>query len=559
MTGAEIIIKALEQEGVDTVFGYPGGSILPLYHELYVSKIRHILTRHEQGAIHAADGYARVSGKPGVVFATSGPGATNLVTGITNAYMDSVPIVAITGQVSVNIIGRDSFQEADITGITLPITKHNYLVKDVRDLAETIHEAFYIATTGRPGPVVIDVPKDVTTVEAPFGKYPPKLRLSGYRVKVNGHARQIAQAAAALKAAERPLIFAGGGVIISGAHEELKELAERLEAPVIISMMGKGAFPEDHPLFFGMVGMHGTAAANYAVCECDLLVGIGVRFDDRVTGKVEDFAPQAKIIHIDIDAAEIGKNVPVDIPIVGDAREVLAELLQKLPEKAGHAAWLARLKAWQEQYPLAYNRDCGLKPQYVIEELYRLTGGEAIIATDVGQHQMWAVQYFPLRRPRSFVSSGGLGTMGFGVPAAMGAQVARPEALVIAITGDGSLQMNSQELATIRYYDLPVKIILLNNGYLGMVRQWQELFFARRYSYSDLAPSNPDFVKLADAYGIPALRVTERQEVAGALQQALDHKGPYLVDIWVDREENVYPMVPPGGTLNKMVLGGTKA
>lgn len=528
--------------------------MLPLYHELYTANIRHILTRHEQGAVHAADGYARVSGKPGVCIVTSGPGATNLITGITNAFMDSIPLVLLTGQVGVNLIGRDAFQEADITGITMPITKYNFLVKDVEELATTIHEAFYIASTGRPGPVLVDIPKDVTTQTAVFNGYPPKSTLRGYRVYQNPHPLQVIQAVKAISKAERPLLFAGGGVISSGAHEELRLLAESQDIPVIISMMGKGAFPEDHPLFVGMVGMHGTVPANYAVCECDLLIGVGVRFDDRVTGKIEDFAPRAKIIHIDIDPAEIGKNVPAHIPLVADARLALQALLSELPRPQKHPAWRERIRRWQEEYPLRYNKDCGLKPQYVIEELYRLTQGEAIISTDVGQHQMWAVQYYPVRRPRTFLSSCGLGAMGFGVPAAMGAQIAKPEATVIAITGDGSFQMNSQELATISYYKLPVKIVLLDNGYLGMVRQWQEFFFERRYSYSDLAAGNPDFVKLADAYGIPALRVTERSQVTKALEKALSHNGPFLVDVKIDREENVLPMVPPGGTLSQMVV-----
>lgn len=556
MTGSQIIIKALQAEGVDTVFGYPGGAVLPLYHELYGANIRHILTRHEQGAVHAADGYARASGKPGVCIATSGPGATNLITGITNAFMDSVPLVVLTGQVGVSMIGRDSFQEADITGITMPITKHNFLVKDVNELAEVIHEAFHIATTGRPGPVVVDIPKDVTTHTASWNRYPPQLTLRGYRVCLEPHPLQVLQAAKAISKAERPLLFVGGGVITSGAHEELKALAQQQDIPVIISMMGKGAFPEDDPLFVGMVGMHGTVAANYAVCECDLLIGVGVRFDDRVTGRLEKFAPKAKIIHIDIDAAEIGKNVPAHIPMVADARLALKALLDNLPEPGSHPEWKARIREWKEAYPLKYHKNCGLKPQYVIEELHRLTRGEAIVTTDVGQHQMWAVQYYPVKRPRTFLSSCGLGAMGFGVPAAMGAQIARPEATVIAITGDGSFQMNSQELATISFYKLPIKIILLDNGYLGMVRQWQEFFFEGRYSYSDLAGGNPDFVKLADAYGIPALRVTEQSQVTLALEAALSHQGPFLVDIKVDREENVFPMVPPGGQLDEMIVGG---
>ncbi|AOQ25224.1 Acetolactate synthase large subunit [Moorella thermoacetica] len=556
LTGAEIIVQALQAEGVDTVFGIPGGSVLPLYHELAVASIRHILTRHEQAAAHAADGYARASGKPGVCIATSGPGATNLVTGIANAYMDSIPLVAITGQVSVPMIGHDSFQEADITGITLPITKANYLVKNVHDLAATIHEAFYIATTGRPGPVLIDIPKDITTQRALF-RYPPRLHLPGYRCKVQPHALQVAQAAAAIGAAEKPLLFIGGGVITSEAHEEVRQLAEGQDIPVVMSMMGKGGFPETHPLFVGMVGMHGTAAANYAMCETDLIIGVGVRFDDRVTGKVEAFAPKAKIIHIDIDAAEIGKVVQAHIPIVSDARQGLAAILEKLPGKADHQAWRQQIRRWQEENPLRYEKS-GLKPQYVLEELYNLTKGQAIICTDVGQHQMWAVQYYPLSRPRAFLSSCGLGTMGFGVPAAMGAAVARPGEPIVVITGDGSFQMNIQELATISHYQLPLKIIIMNNGYLGMVRQWQEFFFNRRYAYSEML-GNPDFVKVAEAYRIPGRLVNESREVVPALEEALAAKGPFLVDVRIDREENVFPMVPPGGTLNKMVTGGKGA
>lgn len=527
---------------------------MPLYHELAVANIRHYLTRHEQAAAHAADGYARACGKPGVCIATSGPGATNLVTGITNAYMDSIPLVAITGQVNVDMIGHDSFQEADITGITLPVTKANYLVKNIKDLAATIHEAFYIATTGRPGPVLIDIPKDITTKRASFN-YPPKLHLPGYRNAVQPHVLQIAQAAAAIKEAEKPLLFVGGGVITSGAHEEVRLLAEKQGIPVIISMMGKGAFPETHPLFVGMVGMHGTVAANYAVCQTDLIIGVGVRFDDRVTGKIDAFAPKAKIIHIDVDAAEIGKVVTAHIPIVADAREALQALLEKLTAGNDHPEWRQQIEHWREKYPLSY-ADCGLKPQYVIEQLYHLTRGRAIVSTDVGQHQMWAVHHYLLERPRAFLSSCGLGTMGYGLPAAMGAAVARPEETVVVITGDGSFQMNIQELATLSYYRIPVKIILLDNGYLGMVRQWQEFFFDGRYAYTEIGESNPDFVKLAEAYCIPARRVTEKVEIVPALQEALAADGPFLVDVKIDREENVLPMVPPGGVLSKMVIGG---
>ncbi|WP_088553890.1 biosynthetic-type acetolactate synthase large subunit [Calderihabitans maritimus] len=551
LTGAQILIKALEAEGVDTVFGYPGGAVLAIYDCLYESNIRHILTRHEQGAVHAADGYARATGKPGVCIATSGPGATNLVTGIANAYMDSVPLIAITGQVSLDMVGKDSFQEADITGITLPITKYGYLVKDVKDLARIVREAFYIATTGRPGPVIIDIPKDICTQKAEF-MYPPEIDLPGYQLKPYRNGKQINRAAQAIMRAKKPVIYAGGGVIASGAHRELLELAEKLNIPVTITLMGKGSIPEDHPLCLGMLGMHGTCYANYAVSECDLLLAVGVRFDDRVTGRVDTFAPNATIIHIDIDPAEIGKNVPVDIPIVGDVKLALRDLL-KLVEPRERRDWLDTIEEWRRRYPLHYEDDNNgrLKPQYVIEQIYEITRGDAYITTEVGQHQMWAAQYYRCRKPRSFISSGGLGTMGFGLPAAIGVQIAHPEATVFDIAGDGSVQMTSQELATIAQYNLPIKVAILNNQYLGMVRQWQELFFNKRYSQSEVL--GPDFVKLAEAYGIEAVRVTKREEVRPALERALATKKPFLLDFWVEREENVFPMVPPGGSLNKML------
>jgi len=553
ITGAEIIVKALQAEGVEVVFGIPGGAVLPLYHELAVSPIRHILTRHEQGAAHAADGYARASGKAGVCIATSGPGATNLVTGIATAYMDSVPLVAITGQVPTGLIGKDAFQEADITGITMPITKANYLVTHVKDLAPVIREAFYVATTGRPGPVLIDIPRDITTQRTAF-QYPPKLRLRGYRPKIAPHPLQVAQAAAAILESERPLLFIGGGVIASGAHEKVRELAELQDIPVIISLMGKGGFPENHPLFVGMVGMHGTVAANYAVSEADLLIGVGVRFDDRATGKVDTFAPKAKIIHIDIDAAEIGKIINPHIPIVADAREALEALLAELgSSKKERPLWREIIKKWQEDYPLGYEKK-GLKPQYVIEQLNQLTGGKAIVATDVGQHQMWAAQYYRVEEPRSFLTSGGLGTMGFGLPAAIGAAMARPGKTVALISGDGSFQMNIQELATLSHYRLPVKILVINNGFLGMVRQWQELFYERRYAYTQLV--NPNFSKVAEAYGIPGRQVFTPEEVVPALEEALSADGPFLLDFLVEPEENVLPMVPPGQAISKMLTRG---
>ncbi|GAB4261079.1 biosynthetic-type acetolactate synthase large subunit [Thermincola ferriacetica] len=550
-SGAEILVKSLMEEGVDTIFGYPGGAVLEIYDALYHSSIKHYLVRHEQGAIHAADGYARATGKPGVCLATSGPGATNLVTGIATAYMDSVPIVAFTGQVACDLIGRDSFQEADITGITLPITKHNFLVKDVRDLARTIKEAFHIATTGRPGPVLIDIPKDVSIKKTKF-KYPETVELRGYRPTLYGNPNQIRQAAQLIMDAKRPLIYAGGGVVISGAHKELLELAELTGCPVTTTLMGIGSFPENHPLSLGMLGMHGTKYANYAVCECDLLISVGARFDDRVTGRLDEFAPHAKIIHIDVDPAEIGKNVRVDVPIVGDVKNVLAEINKQLePQK--RPQWEEQIRHWKETYPLTYSKEGCLKPQYVVEQIYEVTKGDAIITTEVGQNQMFAAQFYTYTEPRTFITSGGLGTMGYGLPAAIGAKVGRPEKVVIDIAGDGSIQMNIQELATAVHNEIPVIVAILNNNFLGMVRQWQEIFYEGRYSYTEI--SGPDFVKLAEAYGALGLRVTEAKDVKPALEQAIAANKPVLIDFVVEREENAFPMVPPGGTLNRM-LGG---
>ncbi|MEW5898668.1 MAG: biosynthetic-type acetolactate synthase large subunit [Bacillota bacterium] len=549
LSGAEILVKSLEAEGVEVIFGYPGGVLLPVYDVLYDSSIRHILTRHEQGAAHAADGYARATGRAGVCLATSGPGATNLVTGIANAYMDSVPLVALTGQVPSSLLGRDSFQEADITGITLPITKHSYLVKSPGELAQVVKEAFYIATTGRPGPVLIDIPRDVSGGKADY-KEPGEVNLPGYRPVLDGDEQQIKEAARAIAQSQRPVIYAGGGVITGGAHEELRRLAELLVAPVATTLMGLGGFPGTHPLSLGMLGMHGTKYANYAVCECDLLIAVGARFDDRVTGDLGCFAPMAKIIHIDIDPAEIGKNVRVDVSVRGDVKRVLTRLITYLEPRIA-SAWQEKIELWKKEYPLSYCTGNGLKPQFIIEEIYRLTGGEAIIATDVGQHQMWAAQYYRFTRPRTFISSGGLGTMGYGMPAAIGAKIGCPDALVFDIAGDGSIQMNIQELATAVNYDLPIKVAILNNGFLGMVRQWQELFYNRRYSHTEL--SNPDFVKLAGAYGAEGIKVTEPAEVAPAIERAIKSSKPVLIDFVVEREENVFPMVPPGGSLNKML------
>ncbi|ABB15575.1 biosynthetic-type acetolactate synthase large subunit [Carboxydothermus hydrogenoformans] len=549
LTGAQILIKVLEDLGVDTVFGYPGGAVLPIYDALYDSKITHYLTRHEQGAAHAADGYARASGKVGVCFATSGPGATNLVTGLATAYMDSVPVVAITGQVATSLLGRDSFQEADITGITMPITKHNYLVKDPGELAQTVVEAFYIARTGRPGPVLIDIPKDVSAARARY-EFPEKVELPGYKPVLTPGEEEVNKAIALINSSERPLIFSGGGTVNAGAEQLLLAFAEKINAPVVASLMGLGGFPGDHPLFLGMLGMHGTKPANYAVSECDVLIAVGVRFDDRVTGDVKSFAPNAKIVHIDIDPAEINKNVLVEVPLVGDVKNSLELLIKGVKEKKPEK-WLKYVFGLKEKYPLTYNRECGLKPQKVIETLYKITGGEAIIVTDVGQHQMWAAQFYKFNKPRRFISSGGLGTMGFGLPAGIGAQVARPEQQVIVVSGDGSIQMNSQELMTVAAYNIPVKVIILNNGYLGMVRQWQELFHQRRYSHTEL--KNPDFVKLADAYGIRGLRIKKEENLEEKLLEAINYAGPVVVDVWVDREENVFPMVPPGGAIHKMI------
>jgi acetolactate synthase-1/2/3 large subunit len=554
LTGAEIIIKAFEYEGVDVVFGYPGGQIIPFYDKLFDSSIKHILVRHEQGAAHAAEGYARATGKPGVCIATSGPGATNLVTGIANAYMDSIPMIVLTGQVSTSKIGSDAFQEADITGITLPIVKHSYLARDVNTLAGIVRSAFHIATTGRPGPVLIDLPNDVSTATAEF-EYPPPVNLRGYRDRRKIDPDLIYQAAKAIGEAKKPVIYSGGGVISSGASEELRELAERAGIPVTTTLLGKGAFPETHPLSLGMLGMHGTKYANYAISYSDLIIAIGARFDDRITGRLDAFAPHAKVIHIDIDPAEIGKNVRVHYPLNGDVKAVLKELLLRL-EAPEDQEWLKQVMAWKAENPLSYTRIEGvIKPQYVIEQIWDLTGGNCIVTTEVGQNQMWAAQYYKALAPRTFISSGGLGTMGFGLPAAIGAQAGCPDKLVFDIAGDGSIQMNSQELATAVSCNLPVKVAILNNSYLGMVRQWQELMWNRRYSQTDLNVGTPDFVKLAEAYGALGLRATRPEEVRPVLEQAIATPKPVLIDFVVAREENVFPFVPPGQPLTKMVGG----
>lgn len=548
ISGGEILIRSLKKEGTEVIFGYPGGAVLPIYDALYDAEIRHILMRHEQAAAHAADGYARATGRPGVCMATSGPGATNLVTGIATAFMDSSPVIAITGQVPTAMIGRDSFQEADITGITLSVTKHNYLVKDVRELARTVREAFYIATTGRPGPVLIDIPRDVSGGEAVYTD-PGPVDLPGYKPVLDPDDAAVLAAAKLIAGAQRPVIYAGGGVVISGAHKELRQLAELIMSPVATTLMGIGSLPENHPLSLGMLGMHGTRYANYAVCECDVLIAVGTRFDDRVTGKVETFAPEAKIIHIDIDQAEFGKNVRVDVAVRGDVRRVLKRLLAVL-KGAAHPAWLEKVNTWKKEYPLEFAED-GLKPQFIIRELDRLTQGKARITTEVGQNQMWAAQFFTFTRPRSFISSGGLGTMGFGFPAALGVQVACPDETVFDIAGDGSIQMNIQELATAVSNDLPVNVAIMNNGFLGMVRQWQELFYKRRYSHTEIY--GPDFVKVAEAYGAEGIRVTEPTDVSAALEQAIASPKPVFIDFIIEREENVMPMVPPGESLDKML------
>ena len=547
MTGAQILCESLVKEGVEVIFGILGGAVLPLYDTLpQYPQLRHILVRHEQGAAHAADGYARATGKVGVCMATSGPGATNLVSGIANAYLDSSPMVAITGQVARPFIGKDAFQEIDITGITLPITKHNYLVLDAGSLARTVKEAFYLARTGRPGPVLIDLPRDVQIEQAEF-HYPSQVDLPGYKPTLQGHPAQIKKAAKLINEAQRPLIIAGRGVIISRAYDELKHLAETAQIPVITTLLGISCFPEANALSYGMLGMHGMAYANISVEASDVLIAIGMRFDDRATAKVSAFAPHAHIIHIDIDPAEIGKNVRVDVPIVGDVKVVLGAL-NKIITPAEHTGWLKQLNSWRKEHPSIVIRESkGLLPQFVIRKIYEVTQGEAIIVTGVGQNQMWAAQHYWYNRPNSLISSGGLGTMGFGLPAAMGVKVGRPDSTVWLVDGDGGFQMTIQELATIVQDNIAVKIAIIHNSYLGMVRQWQELFYGKRYVATPL--SGPDYVKIAKAYGLPGLRVTDKAEVVPAIQQAMEEPGPFLIDFVVEPEENVYPMVPPGAAL----------
>jgi acetolactate synthase-1/2/3 large subunit len=546
-TGAQILCESLLKEGVEVIFGFPGGAVLPLYDTFpQYPKLRHILVRHEQAAAHAADGYARATGRAGVCLATSGPGATNLVTGIANAYLDSSPVVAITGQVARPFIGKDAFQEIDITGITLPITKHNYLVRDPKELAMVVKESFYIAQTGRPGPVLIDIPKDVFQEEAEF-VYPEKVNLPGYKPTLFGHPAQIKRAAEVINSAERPIIIAGRGVIISGAFAELKGLAERAQIPVVTTLLGIGCFPETHVLSFGWLGMHGMAYANKAVHHSDVIIAIGMRFDDRATGVVSQFAPKARVVHIDIDPAEIGKNVQVDVPIVGDVKNVLEVLNQQIVPRE-HLDWFNQVDKWRDEHPALEIRDCdSLLPQYVVRQIYEVTKGDAIIVTGVGQNQMWSAQFYFYDKPNSLISSGGLGTMGFELPAAMGAKVGKPDETVWCIAGDGGFQMTIQELATVVQENIAVKIAILNNGFLGMVRQWQQLFYGRRYVHTPL--SGPDFVKIAEAYGVPAMKVTDKKLVVSAIEKAMDCDGPFLLDFVVEPEENVFPIVPPGAAL----------
>ncbi len=561
LNGAEIIIECLKAEGIDYVFGYPGGAVLHIYDAFYQQDdVQHILVRHEQGATHAADGYARATGKPGVVLVTSGPGATNAVTGIATAYMDSVPMIVITGQVPKHLIGNDAFQEVDSVGITRPIVKHNFLINDVNDIALTFKKAFYVATTGRPGPVVIDIPKDITAEKIAF-EYPAEIEMRSYNPTFKGHNGQIKRAVDLISSAERPMIYSGGGVILGNGSEQLRTFTRSLGYPITQTLMGLGAFPASDPLSLGMLGMHGTYEANMGMHHCDVLIAIGARFDDRVTGSVEKFCPDAKIIHIDVDPASISKNVKVDVPIVGEVVPVLDainSMLEKAAERTNKAAiekWWAQINEWRAQDCLKYDRASGtIKPQFVVEELFKATNGDAIITSDVGQHQMFAAQYYGFDRPRQWINSGGLGTMGFGLPAAMGAQLAFPDETVACITGESSIQMCIQELSTCKQYGLPLKIINLNNGYMGMVRQWQEFFYEKRYamSYFDALP---DFVALAESYGHVGIKVEKPEDVRPALDEAFKQKDRLVfLDFITDREENVYPMIPAGAGMNEMIL-----
>ena len=560
LTGAQILLESLKKEGVDVLFGYPGGAVIDIYDELpRHPELKHVLVRHEQGAVHAADGYARASGKVGCCLVTSGPGATNTVTGIATAYCDSIPLVVFTGQVPTQLIGNDAFQEVDIVGITRPRTKHNFLVKDVRNLAKTIRQAFYLARSGRPGPVLVDLPKDVMQARTEF-VWPEDIFMRSYNPTYKPNLNQLRRTAEELARARKPVILAGGGVIMADASEVLCELAHELDIPVATTLMGLGAFPANGDLWLGMGGMHGTYAANMSINHADLLVCVGARFDDRVTGRLQDFASHARIVHIDIDPTSIRKNVEVDVPVVGDCRQALEGILEICRAKMAdtdwsgmHADWLQTVHEWKANHPLAYTRNGHIKPQQVIEAMYAITKGDAIIATEVGQNQMWAAQFYTFTKPRTLLTSGGLGTMGYGFPAAIGAQFAFPDKLVINVAGDGSIQMNIQELATVVQNKLPVKVVILNNGHLGMVRQWQELFYNRNYSHTNME-AQPDFVKLAEAYGAEGYRISKPEELEDVLRKALTSPNPAFIDVMVEREENVYPMVPAGAALDEMLL-----
>ena len=560
LTGAQILLESLKKEGVDVLFGYPGGAVIDIYDELpRHPELKHVLVRHEQGAVHAADGYARASGKVGCCLVTSGPGATNTVTGIATAYCDSIPLVVFTGQGPTQLIGNDAFQEVDIVGITRPCTKHNFLVKDVRNLAKTIRQAFYLARSGRPGPVLVDLPKDIMQARTEF-VWPEDIFMRSYNPTYKPNLNQLRRTAEELAKARKPIILAGGGVIMANASEVLCELAHELNIPVATTLMGLGAFPANGDLWLGMVGMHGTYAANMSINHADLLVCVGARFDDRVTGRLQDFASHARIVHIDIDPTSIRKNVEVDVPVVGDCRQALEGILEICRAKMAdtdwsgmHADWLQTVHEWKANHPLAYNKNGHIKPQQVIETMYSITKGDAIIATEVGQNQMWAAQFYTFTKPRTLLTSGGLGTMGYGFPAAIGAQFAFPDKLVINVAGDGSIQMNIQELATVVQNKIPVKVVILNNGHLGMVRQWQELFYNRNYSHTNME-AQPDFVKLAEAYGAEGYRISKPEELEDVLRKALTSPNPAFIDVMVEREENVYPMVPAGAALDEMLL-----
>ena len=560
LTGAQILLESLKKEDVDVLFGYPGGAVIDIYDELpRHPELKHVLVRHEQGAVHAADGYARASGKVGCCLVTSGPGATNTVTGIATAYCDSIPLVVFTGQVPTQLIGNDAFQEVDIVGITRPCTKHNFLVKDVRNLAKTIRQAFYLARSGRPGPVLVDLPKDIMQARTEF-VWPEDIFMRSYNPTYKPNLNQLRRTAEELAKARKPIILAGGGVIMANASEVLCELAHELDIPVATTLMGLGAFPANGDLWLGMVGMHGTYAANMSIYHADLLVCVGARFDDRVTGRLQDFASHARIVHIDIDPTSIRKNVEVDVPVVGDCRQALEGILEICRAKMAdtdwsgmHADWLQTVHEWKANHPLAYNKNGHIKPQQVIETMYSITKGDAIIATEVGQNQMWAAQFYTFTKPRTLLTSGGLGTMGYGFPAAIGAQFAFPDKLVINVAGDGSIQMNIQELATVVQNKIPVKVVILNNGHLGMVRQWQELFYNRNYSHTNME-AQPDFVKLAEAYGAEGYRISKPEELEDVLRKALTSPNPAFIDVMVEREENVYPMVPAGAALDEMLL-----